>query len=1050
MSYNLGTASGKIVVDGKGAAQGFDIARDSAEAFFDVVKARMGGLDELANKLIKIGVAGGAGLAGAITSAASFEQRIDAIRAVSGATEAQMQKVSEKALQLGADTVFSAGESASAIEELVKAGISLEDVLTGAADATVNLAAAGDITLAAAAEIAANAINNFNLKGRDTAHVADMIAGAANASSISVGDFGSSLQQAGAVAALSGLNIDDLSVAIAEMGKAGIKGSDAGTSIKTFLLNLQPTTERQKKLFDDLGLSVGETGNAFFDASGNVRSMAEIQQVLADAVQGMTRQQKLQTLEILFGQDAIRAAAVLADEAGAGYNAMAESMSKVKAADVAMIRLDNLRGSLEQLRGSVESAAIAIGTPLLGAVRMVVDAATWAVNVFNNLPKPVQDVIAVMLGVGAATALFGGVLIKVLPLLLTLLTRFLMVRQIKAIFDIFRSGWVAIQAGQGILAALSASFVSAKEAAAGATGTIGGAVRALRSLRNAGLLAKIALGGVAAAVAVGIAAFLMYQEQQAEAAARTEELTQAILLDNGAIGQNTREYVVNALAKNGMFEAAQKLGIGLKDVTDAALGDEAAMARVNKIMDDAIQTNEKYGNSVAVQQTEAQKDMQRSALAADKLRGGLGGLNGEVTSAVDAANQHSEAMDGEVEGLQKVGDEASDAATKLRDLVNAIFAASEAAAGATRADLNLADSKDALIDALKRSDGKIGKKGGKDARDALGAVLDYRDSLKGVVEEQLKLDPSGKTAAAALKKAQDSFTKVAKAAGVPAPKIAEMIKLIGAIPENVSTTFNMAGANVSKKEAKELAAAVKTIPQLATVKIVAKNARPSKKEVKDFSDTIKGLPKEQKVAVVAAYKYGGLEGAKTALNSLPENTNIEVSISTKGTKGVTDAKKAIDEMQNKNVTVTVKYRTTGPKDPRLPQARAKGGPIKKGRMYLVGEKGPELIRAQSDGEVFDASTTRSMLRTLNDLGTRSLNAGTSSDLVSALRGASSVMTASAAKISRAASSPSTSSSSSTYVDNRKFDFKTINPIAEKSSESNLKASARVGTLGAFS
>src|SRR5678816_4657152 len=101
--------------------------------------------------------------------------------------------------------------------ELIKAGISVEDTLNGAADATVALAAAGEIDLPQAATISANAMNAFGLAAKDLPHVADLIAGAANASAIDVGEFGQSLQQAGATAHLSGLSCDDLSCAIAAM-----------------------------------------------------------------------------------------------------------------------------------------------------------------------------------------------------------------------------------------------------------------------------------------------------------------------------------------------------------------------------------------------------------------------------------------------------------------------------------------------------------------------------------------------------------------------------------------------------------------------------------------------------------------------------------------------------------------------------------------------------------------------------------------------------------------------------------------------------------------
>jgi len=402
--YDLGTARGKIVVDGDEAVTGFGKAETASTNFTKAAK--------ISGAIIAAsGVAIAAGLGLAINSAANFEERMSGIAAVSGATGKELDKLRDKALQLGADTKFSATEAAGAIEELVKAGIPVADVLNGAADAAVNLAAAGEVDLATAATIAANALNAFNLSGQDMEHVADLIAGAANASAIDVNEFGQSLQQAGATANLVGLSFDDLAVAIAAMGNAGIKGSDAGTSLKTFLANLQPVTEKQIALFKDLGLLTDDMGNAFFDAQGKIKPMRDIAQTLADALAGQTDQQKALTLETLFGSDAIRAAAVIANEGAAGFDELAASMGKVSAEDVAETRMDNLRGSIEQLKGSLETLAIRFGTPLLAAIRGVVDFITKLANKFAELDPNLQKVIGIIAAVVAALLIFGGTIL---------------------------------------------------------------------------------------------------------------------------------------------------------------------------------------------------------------------------------------------------------------------------------------------------------------------------------------------------------------------------------------------------------------------------------------------------------------------------------------------------------------------------------------------------------------------------------------------------------------------------------------------------------------
>lgn len=355
-----------------------------------------------------VGVAAGLGMA--ISSAAGFEQRLSGIGAVSGATAAEMDQMSAKALQLGKDTSFSASEAAAGIEELIKGGVSIPDVMNGAADATLALAAAGGVSLPEAATIAANALAQFNLGGQDMAKVADLIAGAANASAIDVGQFKLSLQAAGAVANTIGFSFDDLATAIALMGKAGIAGSDAGTSLKTMMLSLQPTTDKQVGLMKELGLLTASGANAFFDASGKVKSFGEVSQILQTSMAHLTQQQRLQAMETLFGTDAIRAAAVMSEAGAAGFREMAGDMGKVTAQAVGMQRLNNLSGDFEQLKGSVETAAIIFGRMLQPAMRQVTQGATSLVNSLLPMIETMGPKIIASVGATLArlTTFFGS------------------------------------------------------------------------------------------------------------------------------------------------------------------------------------------------------------------------------------------------------------------------------------------------------------------------------------------------------------------------------------------------------------------------------------------------------------------------------------------------------------------------------------------------------------------------------------------------------------------------------------------------------------------
>lgn len=377
-----------------------------------------------------------AGLTASVKAAAGFEQQISAIGAVANLTAEQMKAVSDIALQIGKDTKFGAAEAAAGIEELVKAGVSMDDVMAGAARSTADLAAATGTDLKTAAEVASNAMNVFNKSGADMAEIANTITGATNASAIDINDFRLSLAAAGAVAASVGISFEDLSTGIALMGNAGIKGSDAGTSLKTMLLNLQPSTKAQVAAFRELGIITADGANQFFTAEGKAKSLADIAGVLQEATRDMTDQQKLATLEVMFGTDAIRAATILTKAGAAGFTDLGAKMAGMDAGEQGRRRIDNLAGSMEQLKGTIETTAITIGlrfTPILkrlvdqinaGLGRALPQIERWADRAAAGLDRLIERVTLSaprIVALGSAVLAFGQSLLplaqRVLPAL---------------------------------------------------------------------------------------------------------------------------------------------------------------------------------------------------------------------------------------------------------------------------------------------------------------------------------------------------------------------------------------------------------------------------------------------------------------------------------------------------------------------------------------------------------------------------------------------------------------------------------------------------------
>jgi TP901 family phage tail tape measure protein len=280
-----------------------------------------------------------------------------------------MQQMTKLAMDMGAKTKYSALEAGQGIEELLKAGLTPAAVQAGGLEAALNLATAGGLDLASASEIMSTALNAFKDDGLKASQVSDILAGAALASATDVMDLKFSLSQVSAVASGVGMSFKDTNIALGLFANNGLKGSDAGTSLKTMLGNLQPKTKAQIGLFHKLGLDVGKTGNAFYDASGNLKSLDQMAGLLHNSMKDMTNQQRSAALETLFGSDAVRAGTILYKEGAEGVKKFTGEMSKVTALDVANEKMNNAAGAVEVLKGALETFQIQVMTPLLPVIK---------------------------------------------------------------------------------------------------------------------------------------------------------------------------------------------------------------------------------------------------------------------------------------------------------------------------------------------------------------------------------------------------------------------------------------------------------------------------------------------------------------------------------------------------------------------------------------------------------------------------------------------------------------------------------------------------------
>lgn len=354
---SLNATAGKMrALDGQMAAAGTGMARTGAAG-------------AAAMRALKIGaVAAGIGLGVAVKQAADFESSLNTFQAVSKATNKQMQQMSSLAKKLGADVNLpgtSAADAADAMISLSKGGLSVANSMK-AARGVLQLSAAAQIDNAQAATITADALNAFRLSGDKATKVADLLAAASIAASGEITDTAMSMRMSATVASQYGVSIEGLTTMTASLAKAGLRGSDAGTSLKTMLMRLGAPTDEARAAMDRLNVAV-------YDQQGRMKPMVNIIGQFQKALEGKSQAERNAAMQTIFGADAIRAANVLIARGVTGYAAMQQAVTRQGAsADMAKAKMKGFNGALEGLQSSMETLAITAGTPLLKSLTDVV------------------------------------------------------------------------------------------------------------------------------------------------------------------------------------------------------------------------------------------------------------------------------------------------------------------------------------------------------------------------------------------------------------------------------------------------------------------------------------------------------------------------------------------------------------------------------------------------------------------------------------------------------------------------------------------------------
>lgn len=340
---------------------------------FDFITSPVRGIiNLLRNPLFQAGSILGisVGLKDTIDTYKEFESAMSQVQAVSGASSSELEKLTEKAKEMGATTKFTAEESAEAFNYMAMAGWKTSDMMNGI-EGILSLAAASGEDLATTADIVTDALTAFGMTAGDAGHFSDVLAAASSNANTNVGMMGETFKYVGAMAGTLGYSIEDTALAIGLMANAGIKSSQAGTELNSIFTRLSVNTNGARDAIENLGIS-------FFDSTGTARPFADVLGELRTATANYTDEQKTNLANTIAGQRAQAGLLAMLNASTADYNKLAEAVSNADGASARMSEtmLDNLQGSFTLLQSAVDGVKISLGERLAPYVRSFADGLT--------------------------------------------------------------------------------------------------------------------------------------------------------------------------------------------------------------------------------------------------------------------------------------------------------------------------------------------------------------------------------------------------------------------------------------------------------------------------------------------------------------------------------------------------------------------------------------------------------------------------------------------------------------------------------------------------
>lgn len=593
----------------------------------------------------------------AVKMAADFDQQMSTVQANTGATSAQMDQLRAAAIEAGASTVYSASDSADAINDLGKAGMSVTDILTGGLSGALNLAASDGMAVGDAAEYMANALSMFHLKGSQASQVADTLAAGAGKAVGNVSDFGEALNNCGAQANSFGMNVQETTGVLALFAQNGTIGAEAGTQLNSMLMKLAAPSAEASNTMKELGISA-------YDAQHHFVGMANFAGQLQKAEKGLTDEQRNQANATIFGSYAIKAANYLYEAGESGVNKWTKAVSESGyAAEQAAAKNNNLKGDLENLGGSMESLMISVGEGAQGPLRKMVQGLDTLVDAFAGLPSGAQQTLVVM---ASLAGVFGAVHKAAGNLNGSTST---MANNIGLAIDPIQRVKTALGSAQTAFEMFKGSSMSASEQMEAFGTSASKAQLKTAGFKAVGSSIMSLLGGpwgIALTVAgVALSAFI---SQQQKAKAASEQLESALESGSDVASEIAGAYQDMSSGGVKLTTWLDKAGISLTDMTSAAMGNEAALKRVNKQIKEIDKPG--IGGTAA---TAIKKALKEESKAYDDAAKKANEKSKAAKNAVDADGKSASAAKEAASANKELGSSASDASSQIDDLVQALF-----------------------------------------------------------------------------------------------------------------------------------------------------------------------------------------------------------------------------------------------------------------------------------------------------------------------------------------------------------------------------------------